>query len=320
MRSVTRLMVLTVVAAVAALLLNVSAASGRPGGGHGRGGPSAARSGGHGPAQAAGSRNGAAGRQPGSGPAGPAAQAGRNPQEANWQQQAAQQLRQQAGQWQQAQNPPANWQGRGRARQNAQAWWNNYQNGPQPFTPAWYTQHPQAWHVTHPYANEWAVATAAGLAGWLGWAYAAPPSSYSSTTILFDDVPVGPQETDTLAEVYVDASPSDVVLPSGDWMPLGVYSLVGAPDRPPTQLLQLSVDRQGVIRGIYYDAVTDTSHNVIGSMSRNSQQAEWSLESNPNLAFRAAIDQLMQAEGVVEVSLPGGVEQWHLVRMEDAGQ
>jgi hypothetical protein len=328
MCKVTRLTIVLVVAAIAAMLIDASPTYARPGG-HG---PSH-----HHPGQAAGHHSPAQGQHAQHGQPGPAGHPGPNPQPGQpgpqppqgppWAHGPHQPPHgQQAGQpWHQPPAPwhgphaPANWQGHPHGWQNAQAWWNNYHHGPQPFTPAWYAQHPNAWHATHPYADEWAVATAAALGSWLGWAYA-PEPSYSSTTIIYQDAPDAPDETDTLAEVYTDASPSDVALPSGDWLPLGVYSLLAAPDLPPMQLVQLSVDRQGILRGVYYDVVTNTSHDVVGSLDADTHEAQWTLQSNPNLAFRAAVDQLTQPEGVVEVTLPGGVEQWHLVRMENTGQ
>jgi hypothetical protein len=352
MRDVTRPTIVLIMAAVAAMLIDASPAyARRGGGGPGGGGPSAAsRSGGHhGPTQTTGNHGAATGlRSGGHGPTA-AGTAGANPpavgadqqqlrsllrssgaghgpqglsgqpQPSNWQQQAAQQWRQHQAQWRQNHATSGNWQAQGQPRQNAQAWWSNQQNGPQPFTPAWYAQHPNAWHVTHPYANGWAVATTAALSSWLGWAYASEPS-YSSTTIVYEDAPEEEEASETVEQVYVDASPSDVALPSGDWLPLGVYSLVASPDQPPMQIVQLSVDRQGVIRGVHYDAMTNTSQNVVGSLDRETQKAQWTLESNPNLAFRTGIDQLTQSEGIVEVSLPSGVQQWHLMRMENTSQ
>ncbi len=308
MRIVNRPMLVLIAAAVAALLLDVSPSCARPGGGRGRSAPSASRShagptpavGNHGPTQAHQQHNGPAAQaaQSGSRPqmAGPnhrPQRAGNHPQQSVLQRQAAQ----------------AHWQNRGQHHQNAQARWHNYQNGPQPFTPAWYAQHPNAWHTTHPHADQWAVASAAALGSWLGWA-TAPQESYSSTTIIYDDSP----EVDD-ADDYVDASPADVELPAGDWLPLGVYSIVTAPDQPSMQLVQLAVDRNGVVRGVYYDAMTNTSHSVVGSIDRDTQQVQWTLESNPNLAFQAGIDQLTQPTGVVEVTLPGGDQEWQLVRL-----
>ncbi len=339
MRKVTHLAMGLTVAAIAALLVDVGPAEARPGGGRGRGGPSASRGSHARPTQTAGNRGAAQAHQAQGGRAAQAAQSGAGPRahganpgppragndpQSLGQQQAAQQLRQQSAQRRQNRPGQANWQDRpaaanwqngGQHPRNAQAWWNNYQNGPQPFSPAWYAQHPNAWHATHPYAGRWPVASVAVVGTWLGWA-AVPQETYSSTTIYFDGEPVYTDESEAVAGQYdVDASPADVELPAGDWLPLGVYSLVTAPDQDPMQLVQLAVDRNGVVRGVYYDAVTNTSHNVVGSIDRDTQNAQWTLESNPDLAFQTGIDQLTQPTGVVEVTLPSGVQEWQLVRL-----
>ena len=231
------------------------------------------------------------------------------PQSAAQRQHAAQQMRQQSGQWPQNRD----WQARDQYRQNVQNRWNNHQNGPQPFTRAWYAQHPNAWHAAHPYAYQRAATTAAALGAWLGWA-AAPQESSSSTTVIYDDTPNGVEETD----IYTNASPAEIVLPEGDWLPLGVYSIVTAPDQPSMQLVQLAVDRNGVVRGVYYDAMTNSTHSVVGSIDRATQRARWTLESNPNLSFTTGVEQLTQPDGMVEVMLPSGTRQWQLVRLADS--
>ena len=79
------------------------------------------------------------------------------------------------------------------------------------------------------------------------------------------------------------------------------------------------MDKQGNIRGSYYDMITNDTHNVIGVIDKNTQQVRWTIDTNRQLTFVATLDQLTQSQGVVNVKLPGGqVQQWQLVRMENA--
>jgi len=67
------------------------------------------------------------------------------------------------------------------ATQNAVNAWTT---GPQPFTAAWYLEHPNAWKVTHPYAPAAAVAlTTASVAAWL----ARPVVSSAPTVVVAGD-------------------------------------------------------------------------------------------------------------------------------------
>ena len=76
-------------------------------------------------------------------------------------------------------------------------------------------------------------------------------------------------------------------------------------------------DRRGRINGNYFDMITDSDHSVSGDIRQQSQWAEWSLNQNPNIRFRANVVQLLQPYGNVTVQLPGGDQRWQFVRLEN---
>ena len=197
-----------------------------------------------------------------------------------------------------------NWQG----SRNIQSWVKVFNNGPQPFSDKWYDDHPKAWQLQHNHAqwddDVWIVATTAGVAAWLGWG----DYPHGNTTVVYGYVPGGAHQV-------------QIVDPNafGDWYPLGVFSLLTGPFDGGTRIVQLAIDRQGTIRGTYYDIITNTAHNVSGGIKRKSQRVYWSLNSNQAITFRAPLDQLTQPQGVVTVSLPGGEQQWQLIRLENYG-
>jgi hypothetical protein len=59
---------------------------------------------------------------------------------------------------------------------------------PEPFTPAWYVDHPGAWHATHPHADAAAVAAVGGLAAWI----AVPSVATATTTVVEQTVVESP--------------------------------------------------------------------------------------------------------------------------------
>ena len=81
----------------------------------------------------------------------------------------------------------------GEFHENAQNKRSSFKNGAQPFTAEWYADHPAAWQYTHPHADAWAVASAAGVAAWLGWAN--QPVYGTSSTVVYQEVPA--EESDT---------------------------------------------------------------------------------------------------------------------------
>jgi hypothetical protein len=165
----------------------------------------------------------------------------------------------------------------------------------QPFSADWYRDHPRAWRYDNNRPNIWVVATVPGVYSWLGWGNVPPQYmvGYDNSTPRFD------------ASQF------------GNWYPLGLYSLMTGPDDVGTRVLQLAVDRHGRINGNYFDMITDSDHGVSGTIQQQTQRAEWTLDQNPNIRFRANIARLLQPSGNVTVQLPGGEQRWQFVRLEN---
>ncbi len=182
------------------------------------------------------------------------------------------------------------WQG----SNNIQNWTKHHNHGPQPFSSKWYEDHSNAWHYNHPHSDVWVVATVPGVYSWLGW------GDYPrNNNIVYDNTPFDPS-------IY------------GDWYPIGVYSLINGPYDSGTRIFQISFDRQGNVAGTYYDMVSDTTRKISGHVHRDTQQVHWSVSTNGALDFHTSVDQLFQPQGVVSVAMPGGEQQWQLVRMQNA--
>ncbi len=207
-----------------------------------------------------------------------------------------------------------NWKTRnGEFQQKGQSAFQDFNNGPQPITAEWYADHPAAWQSTHPHADAWAVASAAGVAAWLGWA--AQPAYGTSNTVVYQEAPA--EETDSSEDAYSNQSES--TQDDTEWLALGVYSVLSNTGEPTSRLLQLTVNRQGDLRGVYYDSITATSQNLSGRIDQSTQLAQWSLDSNPQISFRANLNQLTQPTGTIEVTQPAGNQQWRIARQENNG-
>jgi len=156
------------------------------------------------------------------------------------------------------------------------------------FTPAWYAMYPQAWRPAKSPADCWQTADVATVNTWLG-----QPVRASGTTA--DDaggvVTAGGADDD---DVAADGLRSVLVLPAGhqnavgptdaDWLPLGVFAVVspGSPqssDHAPSYQ-QLAVDRQGTIKGNFYDAISGTVQPIAGVVDRGTLMASWTVGTN----------------------------------------
>lgn len=296
-------LILTVTSTLAWGLSPVYARGGR-GGGRPGGGPPGGQAG------AAGRPTPGPGAHPGNGPAAAgqfqhaAGPSGRAPGFAS-----AEQLQ---GAFQQARSA-APQQVRDQLAQNAQNLADQAQNRSQPFSPAWYAQHPQAWQATHPHAGAAVVVSTAAVSAWLGGAYAADSGSSggNSYTTVYESEPTSEQLPAGVAANVSEAAGTD-----DEWAILGTFSLAPAADKPATLMVQLAIDHQGTVRGVHYHAASNTMNNVIGSIDTINEQVQWRLESNQQLWFQTPLSDLLAGSAQVQVTMPTGIKQWYLKRVE----
>ena len=187
------------------------------------------------------------------------------------------------------------WQGdRWQGSRNIDKWSQAFGNGQKPFSSQWYQNHPKAWKYDNNKANVWVTSSLPGVYGWLGWGNVPPQYNVGQGNV--------PQFDHTHY---------------GDWYPLGVFSLMSGQGDPGTRVVQLVIDRHGHIAGNYYDMITDTNSSISGEVRRQSQRAEWTLNKNNFVRFRASINRLLQPYGYLTVQLPGGEQEWQFVRLEN---
>lgn len=145
------------------------------------------------------------------------------------------------------------------------------------YSRSWYRRYPGAWFATGVVASAW----------WRGayWNAAAvfshcegEPISYvygDSVTVENGQVYVGEESVATAEQYYAEANE---IADAGketrdvDWLPLGVFAVVTKDQERADRVLQLAVNREGVIRGNFHDTLTDSVSQVVGSVDRESQR------------------------------------------------
>lgn len=203
---------------------------------------------------------------------------------------------------------------------NAQDWVNKFNAGNEPFSPAWYADHPNAWQYAHPHADAWAAASLAATTAWIGAAAYDDGGDYSTTVV--NEAPVDEDDpttesVDQQSPVAANVATDDQAADGGDWLSLGVYAL-----EPPAggekELMQLAVSKAGEIKGVYYNADDNLSENITGKVDRTTQQATWNVVSTPELQFSASLKTLTSPTGEVNVAAPNGVNQtWFTARLQE---
>ncbi len=163
----------------------------------------------------------------------------------------------------------------------------------------------------------WRPAAWATLATWGAWNWSTPyyydngGYSYPVTTTEYASYSY---PTTTSAPAY--SAPA----PESDWLPLGVFAVASnaAGAATSSRFIQLAVNRNGEIDGVYYNAATDTTQDLAGTVDAKTQMASWSLSDKPNSPIASTgLYNLTEDETPISVHFSDGTEQtWTLVRIQ----
>jgi len=193
------------------------------------------------------------------------------------------------------------------------------------FRPGWYTQHPGAWFAAGWAAGAvWRAATWDNYATFCGYSGYAPYYDYGENVVYQDNSVYISGEpaytTEQFAEkaaTIADAGSQAKVTKDEEWMPLGVFAMVQGEEQTSNYIFQLSVNKQGVIRGNYYDAVTDSTSVVNGSVDKATQRAAWTVGDRKTPVYEAGMANLTQNETTMLVHYSSDrSQQFSLIRIE----
>jgi hypothetical protein len=189
----------------------------------------------------------------------------------------------------------------------------------------WYRNYPGTWLCAGWAANAaWNAATWDSVGAYMSY-YPADPIYYNyGNNVTYEDnsVFVDGQDVGTAEQYYDQASqlastgaaaeaPSD-----GDWLPLGVFSLT-KPDQPSANLvLQMAVNKDGIIRGNYTDTTTNQSQPIQGSVDKQTQRVAITVGSNKTTIIETGLYNLTKDEAPALMHYGSDrTEQWLLVRL-----
>src|SRR5262245_12160493 len=194
------------------------------------------------------------------------------------------------------------------------------------FHPAWYTAHPGCWAAAGWAAGAaWAAPAYGAVASYCDLdAAAAPDYDYGSAIVYQNNnVYVNGEDAGT-AEQYAQQATAIATQgqtatapPTDDWKALGVFALVQGDQKSSNDIFQLAINKEGIIRGNYYDGIMDTTTEVYGSVDKTTQRAAWTIGKKKDRVFEAGIYNLTQPQCPCLLHIGDQhTDQLLLVRME----
>jgi hypothetical protein len=150
----------------------------------------------------------------------------------------------------------------------------------------------------------WRPITWAALSGYAGYPAEPVYYDYGETVVYSENTVTVNGETEIPADQYAQQA-TDIATAGaeakadpkeGEWKPLGVFAMVAEGEERSNNIFQLAVNKDGVIRGEYYNALTDTTEPVYGSVDKKTQRAAWTVADRKSPVYEAGIANLTQEE------------------------
>jgi len=173
-------------------------------------------------------------------------------------------------------------------------------------------------------AAAWAPTTWNAVSNYCGAAGVAVPYNYGTNVIsqngnvAIDGVNVGTTaEFSQQAADLADSGAAAEASSTDEWLPLGVFAMVRNEQQHPQLILQMAINKQGVLRGNYTDEVTEHTLPIQGAVDPKTQRAAWTVGDNKDTVYDTGISNLTKDEAPLLVHFgKDRTQQWLLVRMK----
>ncbi|MGL5095283.1 MAG: hypothetical protein ACRDD1_06825, partial [Planctomycetia bacterium] len=83
------------------------------------------------------------------------------------------------------------------------------------------------------------------------------------------------------------------------WLPLGVFGLAADGESAADRVLQLAVDKAGVLRGNYFDKEQNQNYPIVGMVDKTTQRAAWTVGDDTSIIFETGLYNLTKDEAPV---------------------
>ena len=195
------------------------------------------------------------------------------------------------------------------------------------FRPGWHAQYPGAW-----FAAGWAAGTAwnaltwGGYSTYLGIAATTQPAyydygntvTYQGGQVYYDNQPVA-TEADYAQQASQIAEAGRQAMPAADdsWQPLGVFAMAQGDETTSDDIFQLAINKGGIVRGNYYNAISDSTQPVTGSFDSKTQRLAWTIGEKKEPVYETGLYNLTQEETTLLAHFgKERTEQFKLFRIE----
>lgn len=113
------------------------------------------------------------------------------------------------------------------------------------------------------------------------------------------------------------AAPTDSAGDANNWRPLGVFALASGGQSSSNELLQLAINKEGIVRGNYFNQLTNEKSEVYGALDKHNGRISWTIGNNTATVFDAGLKDLAENDSSVLVHYsPTNTQRMTLVRLK----
>lgn len=193
------------------------------------------------------------------------------------------------------------------------------------FNRAWYNRYPNAWYpVGWGGGATWLYPTWDSLAAFTSYPETMMYYDYGSSVVYQGDQvyingdSVGSQEQYAhQASQIAEAGKNAKVSKDDTWLSLGVFSILDADDTDTKYVVQLAINKLGVLRGNLVNTDTSETSPIYGSVGTKSERAAWIAGDAKTPVYEVGIANLTKNETTMLLHISkGNTRQYTLVRLK----
>jgi hypothetical protein len=141
---------------------------------------------------------------------------------------------------------------------------------------------------------------------------------YEGDTVYVNGDSVGTQEQYAQQAITVaDTGKQAEASKQEEWLSLGVFAMIQGERTDSNDLFQLAVNKAGIIRGNFYNVLSNTTMAVYGAVDKNTQRAAWTVGENKEPIYEVGFANLTKPETTMMVHFgKNKSQQWTLVRID----
>src|SRR5262249_26767290 len=120
---------------------------------------------------------------------------------------------------------------------------------------------------------------------------------YQDDQVYYNGTPVATAEEYTNQAAYLitvaqEAKPAE----TEEWQPLGGFAVLQGGEKEANHIFQIAINKERVLRGNYYNVLTDATLPLSGSVDQRNQRAAWIVGDKKDTIYETGLGNLAQPE------------------------